>query len=166
MGEVTRVTMRFRERFWPEDLAFVFSLGDTFPTWWNRYPDHAPLLTGWTAGPGAECLVGLPREAIVSRALESLSRLFSLTREELELMLLSTHTYDWCADAFSRGAYSYVPAGAMDAPAELGRPVEGVLFFAGEATDTSGGNGTVHGAIASGVRAARELLAARVGSRG
>ena len=32
------------------------------------------------------------------------------------------------------------------------------LFFAGEATDTSGHNGTVHGAIASGYRAANEVL--------
>jgi len=32
------------------------------------------------------------------------------------------------------------------------------LFFAGEHTDTTGHNGTVHGAIASGQRAAREIL--------
>ena len=30
-------------------------------------------------------------------------------------------------------------------------------FFAGEATDVSGHNGTVHGAIASGERAAKEI---------
>jgi uncharacterized protein with NAD-binding domain and iron-sulfur cluster len=34
------------------------------------------------------------------------------------------------------------------------------LFFAGEATDCEGHNGTVHGAIASGKRAAQEILAA------
>jgi monoamine oxidase len=39
----------------------------------------------------------------------------------------------------------------------LGRPIEDTLFFAGEATDTDGHNGTVHGAIASGKRAAREI---------
>jgi monoamine oxidase len=32
------------------------------------------------------------------------------------------------------------------------------LFFAGEATDFSGHNGTLHGAIGSGQRAATELL--------
>jgi monoamine oxidase len=32
------------------------------------------------------------------------------------------------------------------------------LFFAGEATDITGHNGTVHGAIASGKRAAKEIL--------
>jgi len=32
------------------------------------------------------------------------------------------------------------------------------LFFAGEATDFSGHHGTVHGAIASGARAVKEIL--------
>ncbi|MGA8493419.1 MAG: FAD-dependent oxidoreductase, partial [Terriglobales bacterium] len=40
----------------------------------------------------------------------------------------------------------------------LGSPIENTLFFAGEATDTTGHNGTVHGAIASGRRAAQEIL--------
>ena len=43
----------------------------------------------------------------------------------------------------------------------LGAPVANVLFFAGEATDISGHNGTVHGAIASGYRAAEEILQRR-----
>jgi len=37
--------------------------------------------------------------------------------------------------------------------------VENTLFFAGEATDATGHNGTVHGAIASGRRVVREILA-------
>jgi monoamine oxidase len=39
----------------------------------------------------------------------------------------------------------------------LARPLAGTLFFAGEATDTEGATGTVHGAIASGRRAARQV---------
>ena len=56
----------------------------------------------------------------------------------------------WCA-------YSYAKVGADGAQEELGRPLENTLFFAGEATDVSGHNGTVHGAIASGQRAATTL---------
>jgi monoamine oxidase len=37
--------------------------------------------------------------------------------------------------------------------------VEGTLFFAGEATNTEGEEGTVHGALETGWRAAREVLA-------
>jgi monoamine oxidase len=48
----------------------------------------------------------------------------------------------------------------MEALQALAEPVAGTLFFAGEATDTTGQEGTVHGALATGLRAARELLAA------
>lgn len=50
---------------------------------------------------------------------------------------------------------------ADGAQARLAAPVEDTLFFAGEATDTSGNNGTVHGAIASGYRAAQEIIGVR-----
>jgi monoamine oxidase len=40
----------------------------------------------------------------------------------------------------------------------LASPVADTVFLAGEATDTTGNNGTVHGAIASGYRAASQIL--------
>jgi len=43
-------------------------------------------------------------------------------------------------------------------PQLLAAPLAGTLFFAGEATDSRGEQGTVHGAIASGKRAAAEVL--------
>jgi hypothetical protein len=67
-------------------------------------------------------------------------------------------THDWQNDPYSRGAYSYQIVGGATAPAALARPLEGTLFFAGEATETSGATGTVHGAIASGKRAAAQVL--------
>ena len=42
----------------------------------------------------------------------------------------------------------------------MSRPVEHTLFFAGEHTDTTGYWGTVHGAMRSGLPAARQVLAA------
>jgi monoamine oxidase len=77
---------------------------------------------------------------------------------ELQTRLLSCHSHDWQSDPFARGAYSYAPAGALDASARLTAPVEGTLFFAGEHTDTEGHWGTVHGALASGLRAAAQIL--------
>jgi hypothetical protein len=50
-----------------------------------------------------------------------------------------------------------VRMGGDGAQRELSAPLAGTLFFAGEACD-EGHFGTVHGAIASGKRAARELL--------
>jgi monoamine oxidase len=75
--------------------------------------------------------------------------------------LEAAYFHDWQSDPFSRGAYSYGKVGSDGAQQALGSPVENVLFFAGEATDVSGHNGTVHGAIASGYRAAEEILQRR-----
>ncbi len=55
-------------------------------------------------------------------------------------------------------SYSYVPVNGVEAQLVLSRPVKDTLFFAGEATDTEGHVGTVHGALASGKRAAGEIL--------
>ena len=66
--------------------------------------------------------------------------------------------HDWQEDPFSRGGYSYAAVGGMDAAVKLAEPVLDTLFFAGEATNGDGYNGTVHGSIATGLRAAKELL--------
>ncbi len=65
----------------------------------------------------------------------------------------------WPLDPYSRGAYSFLPVGVgLDARRELAAPVDGRLFFAGEATHTAGESTTVHGAIETGYRAADEVL--------
>ena len=70
---------------------------------------------------------------------------------------MATHRHDWSLDPFSRGAYSYVVAGALDAPQAMTRPEAGTLFFAGEHTDITGHWGTVHAALGSGLRAAAQI---------
>ena len=49
-----------------------------------------------------------------------------------------------------------MPAGALDAPERIARPVENTLYFAGEHTDTSGhwGIGSSRNRIASGASSA------------
>jgi len=66
--------------------------------------------------------------------------------------------HDWQADPFAREADRSVPSGGLGAHRALARPVAGTLFFAGEATHWQGHFATVHGAIASGRRAAQEAL--------
>lgn len=64
----------------------------------------------------------------------------------------------WTSDPFALGAASFTPVGVLAGTRlALGKPVDGRLFFAGEATDEDA-PGTVRGAISSGMRAAEELL--------
>jgi monoamine oxidase len=67
-------------------------------------------------------------------------------------------SHHWNDDPFSRGAYSYEMVGGAEAPAILARPINGTLYFAGEATAPDGRIGTVDGAMASGLRAARQIM--------
>jgi monoamine oxidase len=171
MGPVIRVVLRFRERFWDRiqgetksekkslsEMSFLHSDDPIFPTWWTTMPRKAPVLTGWSAGPHCSALRSRDHPTIVSRALDTLSRLTHANRAELEQLLEAHYLHDWQADPFARGAYSWVKVGGVNAAAELARPLEFTLFFAGEATDSNGHNGTVNGALESGYRAAQEVL--------
>src|ERR1700735_4160618 len=138
--------------------------GDTPATWWTPHPDPLPVLTAWAGGPKAEAwqraIAASPSpDAALKACLETLGRAFVMPMAELEQLLVAWHTHDWQHDEYARGAYSYVPAGALDAPELMTAPVEETLFFAGEHTDLEGHWGTVHAALASGARAAEAVLA-------
>ena len=169
MGKVTRITLRFRERFWEHlpssrsdktlsKLGFLLSHEEWFPTWWTTLPEKLPLITGWAPFRHAEQLAGQSESFITDKALEALSRLFTLSKKDLEAQLEAACWHDWQKDPFALGAYSYVNVGGDGAQETLAMPIEDSLFFAGEATDFSGHHGTVHGAIASGARAVKEIL--------
>ncbi|WP_217184908.1 FAD-dependent oxidoreductase [Streptomyces sp. AC495_CC817] len=65
----------------------------------------------------------------------------------------------WTTDPFALGSMSFTPVGVQASAREaLAAPVDGRLFFAGEATDVEA-PGTLSAALRSGVRAAEELLA-------
>jgi monoamine oxidase len=157
-GDAVRVTFRFDRPFWEDDpafadLGFVISYEPVFPVWWNRPHSSEALLTAWSAGPKADPLIGIGEREIIARALESLGRILGRRPAAVR----GAWFHDWHADPFARGAYSWVPAGALPARDTLARPVSDTLYFAGEATDLLGYGGTVHGAIASGIRAARQV---------
>jgi monoamine oxidase len=162
-GQVMRVVFRFGHSWWEEhpdlaDAGFWLSREPHFPTWWTTLPVRAPLLTGWGAGPHADKLLGLSKPEIVKRAIEDLSRLTGHDIHAINASLQAAHFHNWHDDPFAGGAYSYVPAGALHHREALAQPVENTLFFAGEATELNGHSATVHGAIATGYRAARQVL--------
>ena len=172
-GHVVRVCVVLEEPLWVTEppravsggrslqrLAFLHPAGDDMPVCWTAYPTNAPLLVAWFGGPDAEALGRLGREEIEERAVAALARRLHVARRRFERHVRACYTHNWTADAFSRGAYSYVLVGGSEAAPALARPVDGTLFFAGEAFDAEGRNGTVEGAIASGRHAARQVVRA------
>lgn len=172
MGGVIKVMLRFREPFWEElsvpgedenpddlkDLTFIHAPAELLPTWWTQFPVRTPVLAGWAGGTRAEKLSDESDDALLDHALESLTHIFAVSKGVLEESLAEFYTHNWQRDPLAAGAYSYIPVGGVDAQAQLARPVEDTIFFAGEATNEVGHHGTVHGALATGIRAAKEIL--------
>ena len=168
MGNVIKLNLHFRRRFWEDlrlpnveedlsDLGFVHYQDAVLPTWWTLLPVRAPVLVGWAGGPDADAALKRGEQAIVQQGIASLSRILGISEKRIESQLGAAHFHDWGADSFSRGAYAYLPVNGVPAQQALAKPIEKTLFFAGEAT-AEGHIGTVHGAIMSGERAAREVL--------
>ncbi len=171
MGDAVKAMLRFREPFWKElilpgedengtdlkKLTFIHAPDELLPTWWTQFPADVPLLAGWAGGPRAEKLLAESDDALLDQALQTLTHIFRTSRAFLEQSLEQFYVHNWRSDPFAGGAYSYIPVGGTAAQAQLARPLEDTLFFAGEAANTEGHHGTVHGAIASGLRAAREI---------
>jgi monoamine oxidase len=157
-GPAIRVAMRFDRPFWEKrapGVAFFHSPAAPFPTCWTPLPMRAPLLTAWAGGPQAARLTGSSARKLVDAALASVESIFGRGPRAL---LAAAYVQDWTHDPYSRGAYSYVLVGGMDAREALAAPLGGTVFFAGEATESEEA-GTVAAALRSGVRAAREALA-------
>jgi monoamine oxidase len=162
-GSVVRLVVRFREPFWEgmgmDRLGFLHTADPTVPIWWTSYPLRTPLLVGWVGGPSATTLAASDGETIADLALEGLATQLDVERRWLDALEVEHWYHDWEHDPYARGAYSYGLVDGLDAPRALGAPIDRTLFFAGEATDPDGRSGTVHAAIASGLRAADEVLA-------
>jgi monoamine oxidase len=67
--------------------------------------------------------------------------------------------HGWSGDPFARGAYSYARPGRADDRAALAAPVDGRLFFAGEACSREDFS-TAHGAYLTGIAAAEQAVRA------
>ena len=163
MGHVVRVSFVLSQPIWEDivpNLAFVFCPTKPFPTWWTGRSNTANIITGWVGGPAASTLLLQDREHILTIARKTLAEVAHITTDQIDRHLTASYFHDWSHDHFALGAYSYTPVDALDARAELARPVSDTLFFAGEATNSKGEHGTVHGAEESGTRVASEVAEA------
>ena len=170
MGPALRIVLRFNDSFWQhmrlpgdshQDLKHIGFLNypdAPLPTWWTTLPEDNPMMVGWAGGPTAARLLDLKENEIEAKAIRSLALILGVDDHDLRSHLSRTYFHNWSTDPFSKGAYAYLPVNGVQHQLTLAKPIANTLFFAGEATSL-GEIGTVHGAIKSGQRAAREVLA-------
>jgi monoamine oxidase len=91
-------------------------------------------------------------------AAEAIDEIVALLGSDFRRKLKPLAQSGWAHDPFARGSYSHALPGHAGDRAVLAAPVDGRLFFAGEATSPNFFS-TAHGARDSGERAAGEVLA-------
>ncbi|ACL25406.1 flavin monoamine oxidase family protein [Chloroflexus aggregans] len=147
----------FDAPLWDEGFAYAAHTG-LFARWWTpAHPDlTAPLLCCYVTAERAAVLDRLPDRVVCEWGLAELSRL--LGRNDVATRCVGFRRYRWAYDEYARGGYAHLPPGMAWARPALAA-AEGNLHFAGEATAYDSNPQTVHGAIDSGRRAARDCLA-------
>jgi len=137
-------------------MSFLHLAGSHFQVLWTAYPDRSPLAVVWSGGPRAAALCRAPAAEVLGTLHTELAAALRITRDRWRKAIRHVWWHNWDRDPYARGAYTYRSVGAADAPRALAKPERHTLFFAGEATDSTGG--TVEAALASGRRAARQVL--------
>ena len=120
-------------------------------------PFGRPLIEGFFGGRLAHELEAAGPGAFFDFAVAELVELFG---SGIRACLLPLDETGWGRDPFARGSYSYALPGHADARAALAAPVDGRVFFAGEACSPHDFT-TAHGAYLTGIEAADEVIALR-----
>jgi monoamine oxidase len=118
-------------------------------------PFGQPCIEGYFGGRFARELEDAGDGAL---AAQSIDEIVALLGSDFRRKLKPLSESRWAHDPFARGSYSHALPGHAGDRAVLAAPVDGRLFFAGEATSPNFFS-TAHGARDSGERAAGEVLA-------
>ena len=156
LGLADKVTLALAE---PEALPKEGNLrAATMRTEMGTYhlrPFGQPCIEGFFGGRFARKLEDAGDGAICAAAIDEIAGLLGNDfRSKLKPLAQSR----WAHDPWARGSYSHALPGHAGDRAVLAAPVDGRLFFAGEATSPNFFS-TAHGARDSGERAAKEVLA-------
>jgi monoamine oxidase len=156
-GAVTRVYLQFRRRYWEQAGLSGFANLDVPMEVWNAtfdQPGRRGILLGYMFEALARKVAAMGPDERIRFFLEQAEQLFPGAKDELE----GGASFSWHEQPFQQGAFFNAD------PAETLRNIpvfaaaEGRIHFAGE--HTSAWPGWIQGALHSGLRAAREVLAA------
>jgi monoamine oxidase len=157
MGHITKVLLQVRHRFWQEygvnGRAFTDGLLQATYETTAGQPGRRAVLTVYTGDRTADRLAALPESDRRAALTAELEVLYPGCSSEIERVV----TVAWDASSRPGGAYSHFRPGELTRFGPwLAQPF-GRLHLAGEHTDPW--QATMNGALASGQRAAHEILA-------
>lgn len=154
-GHISKVILRLDRAYWPPEMTFLWTPRST-QLWWRPgqgQPNEEPLVTAFFGGRDAEALESARTEEVVEEASRQLGEILG---QSLAGRVRDARYIAWGVEPYTWMGYSSRPSGGHGLREALATPC-GALYFAGEATSIDH-PATVHGAIESGMRAAREVL--------
>lgn len=162
-GSVIKILAEFKRPFWKErkpsgKTLFIIS-EEAIPTWWTQPDDSDCLLTGWLAGENMRAFQQLGEKERLEACFQSLGAIFSMDKEEIRQELAVLQILDWSTPPYIRGGYSFDTVETGKARKILLQPVEGTIWFAGEALYEGIAPGTVEAALTSGQEIAKKIIA-------
>lgn len=140
---------------WPADVGLRGSSIATGIGSFHLRPSGRPCIAGFFGGTLAREMEDAGEGALAAQSIEEIVKLLG---SDIRSKLTPLAESRWCHDRFAQGAYSAAKPGHAESRAVLAAPVDGRLFFAGEATSPNFFS-TAHGARESGERAAKEVMA-------
>ncbi len=159
-GAVIKIVLEFSENFWSEkkkDAGFIFT-NEEVPTWWTQLPEQNNILTGWLGGEKAIVVKDETDEAILNKAIMSLSAAFDISTNKLRGKLQASAIANWCKEPDINGGYSFNTIESVEAKHILRQPIDDTIFFSGEALFEGVPGGTVEAALQSGKKTAQGIL--------
>lgn len=157
MGTLNKIAVRFVRSFWGKDSVLAKLSGPHRHAGWmlNLEPIvDAPILVGFMTHPSTGTHTQESDEETLNNFLADLEACFGDAVERVDDYVVTR----WQEDEWAYGAYSHIPVGGSGVLYDdLARTVDGVLYFAGEATHRDH-PATAHGAAMSGLRVAEEIL--------
>jgi monoamine oxidase len=144
------------ETFEPDSRAFG-ATDRAATAAYNFRPLGRPMIEAYFGGKLAAELETGGEAAFFDFAVGELTGLFGAA---FARRIAPLHLHRWGSDPLARGSYSYALPGKAESRAVLAQPVDGRIFFAGEACSRSDFS-TAHGAYLTGLAAADQAIAAR-----
>ncbi len=156
-GAVTRVYLQFRRRYWKQAGLSGFANLDVPMEVWNAtfdQPGQRGILLGYMFEALARKVAAMGPEERIRFFLDQAEQLFPGAKNEVE----GGASFSWHEQPFQQGAFFNADPPETLRNIPVFAAAEGRIHFAGE--HTSAWPGWIQGALHSGLRAAREVLAA------
>ncbi len=154
--QVTKTHVQTATRFWERSAAlsavYTDSRFERIFNMSNAIGEPKGLLLNWINGLGAQAFAGLSENEQSQRVTKWMQTLWPAQHAAFEHAV----TTDW-GQSYAKGAYAHYAPGQLQAFAPtIARPINGI-HFAGEHTELEAPG--MEGALVSGLRAAREVIA-------